>query len=253
MAHSGLALGLHPLVSEKTPGLEEELDAERGYRVRIVGEGGKLNINWLLQGILQNEVRNPQRDILVQWLERHGLDFHEREKLIDCLLDWVDADDLHRINGIEDEGDYHAANKVFQTIDEMEGVAGMEPLLKSPGWKDELTIYGQGLIDLTAADEGVLRLLPGMNEARITRFLQIRRGKDGVDGTLDDYAFKSLKEIQSFLGFSDAQFKSISPLVTPKDQTMRIISEGHSGNTLRQVEVVATKGGANPVIRFWKE
>jgi general secretion pathway protein K len=253
MAHSGLAIGLHPLVTEKTPGLEEELDAERGYRVRIVGEGGRLNINWLLQGILQNEANSPQRDILIHWLELHGLDFKERERLIDCLLDWVDGDDLKRLNGKEDEDDYHPSNKPFQSLDEMEGVAGMEPLMRSPSWKDELTIYSQGPIDLSAADEATLRLLPGMSEARIARFLQIRRGPDGVDGTKDDYQFKTLKEIQSNLGFSDAQFQSIASLVTPKDQTMRIISEGHSANTVRQVEVVATKGGANPVIRFWKE
>lgn len=249
MAHSGLAIGLHPLVSEKTPLLEEELGTDLGYRVRIVGEGGKLNINWLLTG------EEPRKlDILKHWLERHELDFQERERLVDCLLDWVDGDNVKHLNGEEDEGDYLPPNKPFQTIDEMEDVAGMEPLLKSPGWKDELTIYSQGPLDLTAADENSLRLLPGMSEARITRFLQIRRGKDGVDGTIDDYTFKSLDpEIRSFLGFSAEQFKAMSGLVTNKDPTMRIISEGHSGNSVRQVEVVATKGGANPVIRFWKE
>ena len=46
MAHSGMAIGLHPLVTEKTPLLEEQLGPDLGYRVRIVGEGGKLNINW---------------------------------------------------------------------------------------------------------------------------------------------------------------------------------------------------------------
>ena len=248
MAHSGLALGLHPLVTEKTPGLEEEIGAELGYRVRIVGEGGRLNINWLLTGEEPGKL-----GILKHWLERHGLDFQEREHLIDCLLDWVDGDDLKRLNGQENEGNYLPANKPFQTLDEMEEVAGMEPLLHSPGWKDELTIYSQGPIDLTAADENTLRMLPGMSEARITRFLQIRRGRDGVDGTQDDYLFKNLDEIRNFLGYSKEQFKEIGPLVTNKDQTMRIISEGHSGNTVRQVEVVAQKGGANPVIRFWKE
>ena len=128
-----------------------------------------------------------------------------------------------------------------------------QPLLRSPGWKNELTIYSQGPIDLTAADEATLRLLPGMSEPRITRFLQIRRGRDGVDGTKDDYQFKNLKEIQSNLGLNDAQMAQLQTMVVAKDQTMRIISEGHSANTVRQVEVVATKGGANPVIRFWKE
>ena len=248
MAHSGMAIALHPLVTEKTPLLEEQLGPDLGFRVRIVGEGGKLNINWLLAG------EEPKKlDILKLWLERHDLDFQERERLIDCLLDWVDGDNVKHLNGQEDEGDYLPPNKPFQTVDEMEEVAGMEPLLRSPGWKDELTIYSQGPLDLTAADENSLRLLPGMSEARIARFLQIRRGRDGVDGTRDDLEMKDFKTIKSYLGLSAAEATALQVFTVVKDPTMRIISEGKSGNSVRQVEVVATKGGANPVIRFWKE
>ena len=68
MAHSGIALGLHPLVSEKTPGLEESVNDQIGFRVRIVGEGGRLNINYLLAG------EEPQKlEILKLWLESKGL------------------------------------------------------------------------------------------------------------------------------------------------------------------------------------
>ena len=82
MALSGIALGKHPLTSERTPALEEQLDESRGFRVRIIGEGAKLNINWLL------EAQQPVRlSILKFWLESHGLNFEEREKLVDCLLD----------------------------------------------------------------------------------------------------------------------------------------------------------------------
>ena len=74
MAHSGLAIALHPLVSEKTPGLEEELDADRGYKVRIVGEGGRLNINWVLPGHpakrgAQSAARYPRAVAGAAWLE----------------------------------------------------------------------------------------------------------------------------------------------------------------------------------------
>ena len=249
MARSGVAIGLHPLVSERTPGLEEEVGPGMGFRVRLVGEGGKLNINWLLAG------EEPRKlDILKLWLESHGLTFQERERLLDCLLDYVDGDNLKRTNGVEDEPDYAPANRPLQSIDEMEEVRGMEPLLKSPGWKDELTIYSQGPLDLSAADEAILRMLPNLGEARIASFLIRRRGRDGVDGTEDDYQFKNLKEIQSYLGFSEAQFKNLSGLVVHKDQTQRIISEGHSANEIRQIEVVARKGGgANPAILLWKE
>lgn len=248
MAHSGIALALHPQVTEKTPLLEEQFNEQMGYRVRIIGEGGKLNINYLLQG------EDPRKlDILRHWLEAHELTFQERDRLIDCLLDWTDGDNIKRLNGVEDEEDYHPENRPFQTIDEMLQVAGMEPLLAVPGWRDEVTIYSQGQIDMSAATEATLRLLPGMSEPRINRFLQLRRGRDGEDGTLDDYEFKSLKEIGGVLGFGKAQMDALSGLIVQKDQHVRIISEGRSVDVVRQVEVVARKSGASPTILLWKE
>jgi general secretion pathway protein K len=248
MAYSGLALGLHPLVSERTPGLEENLDEHSGFRVRITGEGGRLNINWLLDG------EDPRRlSILKLWLEKHGLDFQQRERLLDCLLDFVDGDDLKRINGAEAGPNYQPLNRPLQSLDEIELVANMEPLLRSPGWKEQLTIDSLGPVDLSSADEAILRLLPGLSEGRIARFLSLRRGRDGLDGTQDDYQFKNLKEIQSSLGFSDAAFKELGGLIVAKDQTQRIISEGWSANVIRQITVVARKSGANPTIVHWEE
>ena len=247
MCHSGIAVGLHELVNERTPGLDEDFAPDLGYRIRMVSEGGKLNIRHLIEG------EQPERlAILNMWLERRGLDYREREVFIDCLLDFVDGDDVKHLNGLEDDNDYHPPNRPIESIDELEEVANSGPLLRSPGWKDDLTIYSQGPIDLTAADESVLRLL-GLGEANIARFLVIRRGRDGVDGTPDDHEFKSVKEIQSFLGMGEAQFKKFVGIVTHKDPTMRVIAEGRSGNVTRQVEVVARKGGANPQILLWKE
>ena len=248
MAHSGLALALHPLVSLKTPALEEEVAPDLGFKVRIVSEGGRLNINWLLVG------EEPRKlAILKQWLELRGLDFQQRETFVDCLLDYVDADDLKHLNGQEAEGDYHPANRQLQSVDEIADVAGAAPLVTQAGWKDDLTIDSQGPIDLIAAPVEILRLLPGLGESRIAAFVKFRQGKDGLDGTIDDPEFKSLKDVQTFLGLGDAQFKELGGLVTIKDPTMHIISEGRSGNAYRQVEVVARKAGANPQILSWKE
>jgi hypothetical protein len=62
-------------VSEKTPGLEESMaNGLMGFRVRIMGEGARLNINWLI-----NEEQPPRLDLLKRWLELHGLSFEERE------------------------------------------------------------------------------------------------------------------------------------------------------------------------------
>ena len=128
-----------------------------------------------------------------------------------------------------------------------------DPLARSDGWKEALTLYSQGPIDLTAAEPDLLRMIPGLGEAQIQRFVQFRRGRDGVDGTLDDPEFKKLEEVQSFLGINAAQFKQLGGLISVKDQTMHVTSEGRSGNAYRQVEVVVLKTGGNPQILSWKE
>ncbi len=248
MAHSGIALALHPLVSQTTPGLEETFPGGLGFRVRIVSEGGKLNLKWLLEG------EDPRKlTMFKQWLERRGLKFDERERFVDCLLDWIDSDSDYRINGVEDDGDYHAANRMLESVDELAQVRGSEPLLATEGWRDELTLDSNGPIDVLSASPDILRLLPGFGEAAIARFVQFRRGKDGVDGTIDDNVFKSLEDVRVFLGLSKQQFQEIGGLATVKDPTMRITSDGFAANVVRQVEVVVRKSGSNPQILSWKE
>ena len=215
----------------------------------MVSEGGKLNIRWLI------ESEDPRRlELLKQWLTTMDLDFKERETFVDSLLDYVDGDNDPHLNGVEDKDDYHPANRPLQSLDELTQVANAQLLTSKPGWRDQLTIHSNGPIDLTAANENVLRLVPGIGELQMQRFLQYRRGKDGVDGTIDDPPeFKSMKEILGYLGMSERQGQELGGLVGMKDLTMHITSEGTSAKVVRQVEVIARKGGSNPVILSWKE
>ncbi len=248
MAHSGLAIGLHPLVSRKTPLLDEQLAEDLGYRVTMVSEGGKLNLNWLIAG------EDPRKlEILKQWLARMELSFKDREVFTDSLLDYVDGDNDPHLNGIEDKDDYHPANRPLQSVDELTQVANAKLVTDKPGWKDQLTIHSQGPIDLTSANENILRLVPGIGELQMQRFLKYRRGADEIDGTIDDPEFKSVKDIFSFLGLSEAQGKELGGLIGWKDTTMHITSIGTSAKVVRQVEVIARKGGSTPVILYWKE
>src|SRR5947208_653948 len=64
MAHSGVAVALNPAVNKATPLLEHQFSSTQGYRVRMISEGGKLNVNWLLMG------EDPTRVALFKrWLE----------------------------------------------------------------------------------------------------------------------------------------------------------------------------------------
>jgi len=248
MARSGITLGLHPLVTRLTPLPPEELASGAGYELRIRSEGGKLNINWLLQG------EEPMKmTIFKQWLERRGLDFQQRETLVDCLLDYIDADNVKRLNGAEDEGDYHPANRQLRSVEELRQVRGTGPLTSQPGWRDDLTVYSLGPIDLTSASPEVLELLPGLGHSRIQQFIDLRRGPDGLDGTADDRVFTDLAAVQQALALSPAQFEQLRPLVSLNDPTLEIRSIGHSGGTTRTIAVVARKAGGKPQVLSWNE
>jgi len=248
MARSGMTLALHPQVTRLTPLPPEEIVPGAGYEVRVRGEGGKLNINWLMRG------EEPLKLALFKnWLTRRGLKLHEIEVFMDCLLDYIDADNVKRLNGAEDDGDYHPANRELISVEELVKVRGTEPLTRQPGWQDELTIYSMGPIDLAAADREVLSLLPGLGEGRIQRFLQMRAGPDGIDGTQDDMIFSGLDAIGQVLGLSAAQLQVLQPLISYQDPTMNIQSIGHSGETKRTIEVVVRKGSAQPQILSWRE
>ena len=247
LAHSGLTVALHPLVSQRTPLLVADFGQGRGYRVRIIGEGGKLDINKLLEG-----EQRERLDLLRSYLRYRGLKPNESQRLIDCMLDWVDPDNIKHLNGCEDDGDYHPANRPFRSVDEIAKVKGAGPLVSQPHWQDDLTIYGDGTIDVQSASLAVLSLLQGVGEARARQFIQIRRGRDKVDGTLDDHIFKQ-EEVSSFLGISQQNQSQPAVTLGVVSTYFRIISIGTSGKVDRQVEVVAQKVPGNPNILLWKE
>jgi hypothetical protein len=249
MANSGMALGLHPLVTKETPALAMQETADPGFRVKMISEGGKLNLNQFLR---EDDPRKIE--MFKRWLEWRGIEFNEREHIVDCILDYLDADNLKRINGQEDTEGYHPPNRgQFMELEELEQVWGAEALTSQGGWKDDLTIFSQGPIDVTAAEFQIMRLLPGLGDGGIQRFLEWRKGSDGIDGTLDDPPITKLEQIQGFLGLNKTQYSALSGLIGLKDSTWHITSEGWSGKVHRQIEVVARKGGQNPNILSWKE
>lgn len=248
-AHSGIAVAMHPLVNKETPALMMDAENDPGFRVRIISEGAKLNVNFLLGG------EDPRKlDIFRKWLELRGIEFQDRERIIDSMLDWLDADNLKRLNGQEDTAGYHPPNRgQFLSVEEIAQVANTEPLTSQAGWKNDLTVYSQGPIDLASADSTVLRLLPGVGDAAIESFLQWRRGADGLDGTLDDPPIQKLEQVQAFLGLNKTQWNALGGLIMLHDSTWQIISEGRSGKVVRQVYVVVRKGSQNPQVLSWKE
>ena len=249
MACSGAEVALHPIIRPGSPNLRRQMEGRQSYEARITGEGGRLNLNWLLAG------EDPKRlEILRRYLENKGIDLNERDHMMDCLLDWVEPNTgLHHLNAPPESDDYHPAHTLLTRIDELKKVAGWAEFTSTPGWAEDLTLNSSGPIDLAWASRDVLLALPGMTESLADRFLLLRRGPDGIDGTADDPPLRSLEDVRAALGFSAEQFKQLAGLVGLRDQVFRIVSVGKSGGATRVVQMVVRKVNNVPQLITWKE
>ena len=248
MAASGAEVALDPAVQPGSRALRGSLARNQTYEVRIMGEGGRLHLNWIVAG------ENPQRlAVLRKYLEVKGVDLNERDRMIDCLLDYVDPNDLPRLNGAEAGQDYQPRNALFQNVDELKKVKGWEKFTARPDWEADFTIYSTGPIDLAWASRDVLLALPGFNEPMVDRYLELRRGPDGIDGTEDDPDFESLDQVRLALGFSPEQFAQLSGLIGFNDPAVRVVSVGKSGAATRTIQMIVRKAGVSPQLIRWKE
>lgn len=246
-ACSGAEIALDPDVDPGDSVLRGSLGKSQTYDVHLTGEGGRLNLNWIVAG------ENLQRiEILRRFLEARGVELNERERMIDTLLDFVDPDDLPRLNGAEAGDGYEPKNALLQRIEELKLVKGWEEFTARRDWDADFTLTSSGPVDVAWASRDVLLALPGMNEQIVDRYLELRRGPDGIDGTEDDPEFESLDQVRVALGFSAEQFAQLSGLIGFKDKIMRIESVGKSGDATRTVQMIVRKSGIPQMIR-WKE
>src|SRR2546428_1251799 len=68
MACSGAEVALHPSIKPGSLNLSGGLGAGKSYEARITGEGGRLDINWLVAGEDPNKL-----EILKRYLENKGI------------------------------------------------------------------------------------------------------------------------------------------------------------------------------------
>lgn len=249
VACSGAEIALHPLTTPGSENLRGQLDDGAKYEARLMGEAGRLDVNWLVAG------EDPQKlEILRSYLENKGVDLNERDKMIDSLLDWVSPNlGLHRLNAPPESDDYHPPHALLAQIDELKKIAGWADYTATPGWDDDLTVNTRQGVDLAWASRDVLLSLPGMTRDVVERFLQLRQGADGIDGTEDDVQFKNPDEVWIALGLNQEQRKQIETFVTFKSPIFRVTSVGTSGKAKRTVQMVFRRVGVAPQLITWKE
>ena len=254
MASSGADIALNPMIKPDSPNLHMKLGGGEGFDVRMIGECGRLNLNFLIQG------EDPRKlQILRQYLTLKGIELNDLDVMMDSLLDWVSPNrGLHHLNAPEESDDYRPAHAALTSMDELKKVFGWAEFTSKPGWDQDFTVVpgACGTVDVAYASRDVLRAL-GIPDDFVDRFLQLRQGPDGVDGTADDGQMDQQSAF-TMLGLKgQGPQNPLQNLIAFKtSNAFRIVSVGRSGDVMRSVEMVVLKkpqGVSQPQVLTWKE
>jgi len=186
------------------------------FEIRIDNESGKVNIN------------GANGSLLRIMLSGFDLDDNQESIIVDSILDWRDKNDLHRLNGAEDDyykslsRPYNCKNGDFDSVEELLMVRGVTPEIFYGGLRDIVTVFKPperrvrlragykvvsapvNKININAASREVLLVLPSMTEELAEEIINYRKDSD----------FKALTEISSIVG--PEVYKAIAPFITLK-------------------------------------
>jgi general secretion pathway protein K len=131
------------------------MDDGAAYRISVADLGAKLNLN------------QAGDDDLRRYFTAKSVDAVSADALAQAIADWRDADDFRRLRGAERD-DYLKAeapelprNGPFESVDELRFVKGMTPGLLAK-IRDDLTVFGSGLVNVNSANSAVLVSVPGI-------------------------------------------------------------------------------------------
>lgn len=249
LAEIGLNIGAHPTVKAGDPLLRRNYSGAESYEASITTEEGRLNINALLT--------EERRGVLERLFESWGLKSAEAQAVVDCLMDWVDADDFKRLKGAERQ-DYkkdgvagRPYNRPFRSLDEMLLVRGMEQVAEAnPKWRDVFTLWGAGKLDINEAEPELIAIAADVPLSATQPLISTRNGPDGILHTADDEPLQSLEAAMTLLGVKSPESAA---KFTLHGLTQRVDSLGRVGNFARRISVVLQKNAGSMAVMEWRE
>jgi general secretion pathway protein K len=216
------------------------------YVFRLFNESGKINLNTMgaRSGVILNNL-----------LVNLGIAKETADIIVDSILDWIDTDDLRRLNGVESDyyqslpNPYKAKNGRLDTLEELLLIKGMSPDILF-GTKEQkglirfLTIYNTTMrININAAPKEVLMSLPGITEDAVNRIIEQRESVE----------FKSFRDIQAITGVN---YPAIARFVDTGESNVYTIEsvgfqrEEKKGYGIRAI--VSVESGGTPRFVYYK-
>lgn len=234
---------------------------EGHFTISILPEPRRWNINVLA---MQAATDESARCILEELLDQAEVPPELYDELIDCLIDWIDEDDLHRVNGAESddpfykERGYKVKNAPLESVDELRLIKGWTDAIvyggPSPNPDDppmrgiahKLTVWGDGKIDVNDAGDEELLAICEMDELVLEDIKRLRLGLDGKEGTLDD----GIKDLNQIAGMKP----EIAKWLTVRDtKYVRLVSIGEVQGVRAGIWAVLQVADGKITPLYWRE
>lgn len=247
-AERGIAVGSNPAVKRSDPILRQMNEGTgEGFEARVISEGGRFNIN----SLIQQQDKPLLQSIFCNW----GLELKEAQAVVDALCDWVDEDDNVSLNGAEAK-DYEKLgrlnqpfNRPFYDISEVRLVLGMDRVeALRPDWRNWFTVWSSGALDLNEASAELIAAAAECPVEQAAIIEQTVCGPDGQHDTEDDVPFKSVAAALDLLGIDANARPDLARRFTVNDATTRIESIGHAEGAKRKITVIVRNRTGKPAL-----
>lgn len=179
-------------------------------RFGMLDEESKLNLNTTSEIVLRSLIKTVL-----------GVDDTQGHNLAQAIVDWREVTEGELKGFYSDsyydrlQDPYPPKKANFEIIDELLLVQGFDaPTFKrlSP----YLTVYGDGRVNINTASRPVLTAL-GLEGDLADKVLSLRRGKDGIESTMDDYVFQKTdniaNELKGFMALNSSQAAVLEQLI----------------------------------------
>jgi general secretion pathway protein K len=193
----------------------------------------------------------------------------ETATIVDSIMDWLDDNDEHRLNGVESEYyahlpvPYRAKNGPCDRVEELLLVRGITRRLfdggttndvARPGFCELLTTAPSGRVNVNTASAPVLQIMFDLDEAGAAAVVARRDGPDGVAGTSDDQPYRNVAAFISEVGGSDPALQRLwSQRATVRSATFVVTATGEVAGIRRTITARLQRQNQDFLVTGWVE
>ncbi len=216
-------------------------------------------------------IKQASPDQVRRLLGMMGVDPVDADVIADSIVDWTDENDLHLLNGAEDEyyqsldPPYRAKNAPIERVEElllvrgvteeiMYGNMNLENRDESRALVDLVTASSSGRVNVNTASPFVLQAFLALNDLQMDILMSRREGADGVVGTEDDQPFLSLGDFYSSMGESDRRAQQrLGRFLTVQSTHFSVQATARLGVLERAIWATLKRDGAQVQVLSWQE